>query len=270
MTLGSSLLFRMTLCVCFSENGPLKSGRYVCPFRLVVCVFMSIQRPQTKKSLENIAGLWRQSSKRYTHPAYKGRGPLKITDIHRVLDITSQVNDEYEDPMWLVRCDPLATVKLSRTSIGNGWRTPSSSSSSKMVNFTDPLRNQPGCHKNGDKPLRRRWDADLTRQVRVVRQERLAQTRNFSSLPFDDAAISPLQRVTDRVNELVAVAAPLGDDRARLRPGPCAHLPIVRKSTVPFASPSQRLVESYPPLPSISHPRIDLRRATGLRARLHS
>ncbi len=225
----------MTLCVCFSENGP-KSGRYVCPVQLVVfCIFMSISKTSDKEVF----------------------GEHCWTMATRFMDVQA------------------ARAKLSRTSIGAGAGP---SSSSKMDHFTDPLvslRNQPGCHKNGDKPLRRRWDQNRSEgDLTCRRQEKLTQSRRTDKRPnnlqaFDDA-ISPLQRVTDRVNELVAVAAPLDDDRARLRPGPCAHLPIVRKSTVPFASPSQRLAESCPPLPSISHPRIDLRRATGLRARLHS
>lgn len=230
----------MTLCVCFSENGP----RYVSPFRVVYCFFhVHLRPPQTRKSLENIAGLWRRVSKRqHARPAYRGQGPVKITDIHRVLDITSQVDDEYEDPLWLVRCDPVST------SIGAGTSAYDGPSSTSSNNFTDP-----------DQPLRRRWDQHRCEsRPRVVRQEKLARTVNLH--PFDDAILSPLQRMTDRV--AVAHGAPLSEHcRARLRPGPCAHLPIVRKPAVPFASPSQRLVESCPPLPSISHPRIDLRRA---------
>lgn len=269
------------------------------------------QRPQKKRSLGDVAGIWRrvpQTSKWHPRPMDGGRQPLKITDIHRVLDITRQGGDEYEDPLWLVRCDPLATIKPSDDSVGSGhvcaeydgWRILSTSSKMDNADILVPRRrcttNQPRGKKSREKslikpaaPLRSDWDqtcsqSDVTRLgiVREAQHElRLGHTQRLdkrsNNLPFD-CAISPLQRMTNKLNDLpVAVAQP-ADDGAKLKPGPSAHLPIVRKSTHPFASPSQRLIESpastCPPFPSISHPRIDLRRASlepgYLRVRLHS
>ena len=269
-------------------------------------------RPQKKRSLGDVAGIWRrepQTSRwRPARPMDGGRQPLKITDIHRVLDITRQRGDEYEDPLWLVRCDPLATINPSHGPVGSGnvraeydrWRILSTSSQTDNADTLVPCRrcasNQPRGKKSRERsltkpaaPLQSGWDQnrsqpDVTRlgAVREAQHEpRLAHTQRLdkrsNNLPFD-CAISPLQRMTNKLNDLpVAVAQP-ADDGAKLKPGPSAHLPIVRKSTHPFASPPQRWVESpastCPPFPSISHPRIDLRRASlepgYSRVRLHS
>ena len=278
-------------------------------FQVMSASHVCLRTQKKKRPFGDVAGIWRrapQTSKWHMRPMDEGRQPLKITDIHRVLDITRQGGDEYEDPLWLVRCDPLATINPSNGSMGsNSVRAEYDkcrviSTPSKMDNTdalvlrrrcpSNPPRGKKSCGKSLTKPaapLRGNLDqnssqSDVTR-LRTVREaphERLAHTqrsdKRSNNVPFD-CAISPLQRMTNRLNDLVAVTQPT-DDGARLKPGPSVHLPIVRKSTLPVASPSQKSIESpastCPPFPSISHPRIDLRRASVepgyLRVRLHS
>ena len=289
----------MILCAYLQKMGRALAGMLV-PFQVIsasdVC-----PRPQKKRSFGDVAGIWRrvpQTSKWYPRPMNGGRQPLKITDIHRVLEIAPQGGDEYEDPLWLVRCDPVKPSNDVRAEY-DGWRILSTSSQMDNADMLVPRRrctsNQPRGKKSREKalakpaaPLRRDWDqnrsqSDVTRlgAVREAPHERLVHAQRLDKrsnhLPFD-CAISPLQRMTNKLNDLPVAVAQQADDGAKLKPGPSAHLPIVRKSTHPFASPSQRLIESptstCPPFPAISHPRIDLRRASlepgFLRVRLHS
>ncbi|KAK2467869.1 hypothetical protein APHAL10511_000164 [Amanita phalloides] len=257
-------------------------------------------RRQLKSAFRNVAGLWQHGPPivggHHLRPPSRCRQPLKVTEIHRVFDIAPQGEDEYDDPLWLVRRNSLDANEQSENPVASrssytdrpspdewGAFFPQTKlNSAKIIilpkqHAGDQTENNQCYATPVIKPVaplrirrnQNRSESDVTR-LRVAhqaRRERLPHTQSVAKdskkLAFDDV-ISPLQRMTNRLNALSTGAPP--NEGARLRPGPSAHLPIVRKTTVPRSSPSQRLSESSatmcPPFPAISHPRIDLRCAS--------
>ncbi|KAM6502167.1 hypothetical protein JOM56_002144 [Amanita muscaria] len=285
---------------------------------------------QTKTSFGDIVGLWRRKSEvarstcdRCTdrvRPVYRGRRPLQVTDIHRVIDIMPQKVEDYENPLWLVRhiaeeqsndsaasqsncqlspaCTDYVTSERRRTlslDTKNLSRAPATEGTKAL--FLHPEQHSCSCtagskshkrfHFNSVAPLRlrrnqNRSESDVTRLGGgcLVRDERLPYAQSLgkrsNTLPLDDA-LSPLQRMTNKLNEWTTGIVP--DDGARLRPGPAAHLPVVRRakhSTLAVDSPksAKSPASACPPFPSISHSSFDLRCASQKpgyhRTRLHS
>ena len=245
-------------------------------------------------------------------PVYRGRRPLKATDIHRVIDIVPRPAEDYDDPQWLIRrgggaaecrhgdaaasdsdqpehttterrrtlsLGALAESRLQKGPIaGGGALLPfpperhhstsvnSSSSSRAQTRETLPLLVKPVAplriRRNPSRDVIVRDDCTTT-AGRHSRDDGPPHAQSLdrgssNSLPLD-GAMSPLQRMTNRLGEW-STRAGLLDDGARLRPGPPARLPVLRRTmTNSSRRPTKPPASSCPPFPPISHSKFDLR-----------
>ncbi|KAF8629130.1 hypothetical protein AX17_005716 [Amanita inopinata Kibby_2008] len=190
-----------------------------------------INRSQQSKQFAADACVWRAES--FTVNGFSAAGSC-------ALDVIPE-NNRCERPPRLVRHEPLDVRHRCNPSKVQAIPT--------RVDYIADLRRS-GSDVTGRREAHREREEGLAHAQGLVKWSKMLQT------------VSPLQRVSDSLNKRSSV--PLLDEGARLKLGPSTYHPVIHSAMNGVLCPIQRVAQSpaCPPLPSISHLSLDLRRAS--------